>query len=64
MLDIQLFEFKNTLMGKMKPITFYILITKGGEKCYVISCNKGFSIEFLRVLTRKHQKYKNETVNL
>ncbi len=29
MLDIQLFEFKNTLMEKMKPITFYILVTKG-----------------------------------
>ncbi len=29
MFDNQLFEFKNNLMEKMKPVTFCILVTKG-----------------------------------
>ncbi len=60
MFDNQLFEFKNNLMEKMKPVTF-LYFSNEGENRYVISCNKGFSIQSLPGSTKN---IKNETVNL
>ncbi len=47
-------------MEKMKPVTF-MYFSNEGETRYVISCNKGFSIQSLPGSTKN---IKNETVNL
>ncbi len=60
MFDNQLFGFKNNLIGKMKPVTF-LYLSNEEEKRYVISCNKGLSIQSL---TGSTKNIKNETVNL